>query len=315
MYYIGLDLGGTGIKVGIVTEDGNIIAKDSVPTRAQDGYEVISKDMADLVLKVLSDNGITLDEIKCIGIGCPGSIDDKNGVVYYANNILLRNAPICAEMKKYIDKPVYIGNDANCAALGEYFALNDDSVTDFVAITLGTGVGGGVIINKKLFTGYNGVGAELGHTVIAFDGEQCSCGRKGCWEAYASATALIREAEKAANENPDSLLKQNIDKNGGKANGKLVFDSADAGDKTAEEVVDKYIKSIGEGIINIINIFQPNVLAIGGGISNQGEKLLKPIKDYVMPRTYASGIVPPVELTIAKLGNDAGIIGAAFLGR
>ena len=242
MYYIGLDLGGTGIKVGIVTEYGNIIAKDSVPTRAKDGYEVISKDMADLVLKVLSDNGITLDEIKCIGIGCPGSIDDKNGVVYYANNILLRNAPICAEMKKYIDKPVYIGNDANCAALGEYFALNDDSVTDFVAITLGTGVGGGVIINKKLFTGYNGVGAELGHTVIAFDGEQCSCGRKGCWEAYASATALIREAEKAANENPDSLLKQNIDKNGGKANGKLVFDSADAGDKTAEEVVDKYIK-------------------------------------------------------------------------
>lgn len=315
MYYIGLDLGGTGIKVGIVTEDGRIIAKDSAPTRAKEGYEVISKDMAELVLKVLDDNKISLDEVKSVGIGCPGSIDDKNGVVYYANNILLRNAPLCAEMKKYIDKPVYIGNDANCAALGEYFALNDDTVTDFVAITLGTGVGGGIIINKKLFTGYNGVGGELGHTVIKRDGEQCSCGRKGCWEAYASATAVIREAEKAAEKNPDSLLKANIDKNGGKANGKLVFDTADAGDETAKEVVAEYIKSISEGIINIINIFQPNVVAIGGGISSQGEKLLKPIKEYVSTRTYGAGIVPPVDITIAKLGNDAGIIGAAFLGR
>ena len=315
MYRIGIDLGGTNIAVGVVDDRHAIIAEASVPTGAFRPAEEMVADMCRAVEMALEKAGLSASDCAGIGIGSPGTCDSAAGTVVRAYNLGWFNVPVCRMLHEHFGIPVHLSNDANCAALGEYFALNDDSVTDFVAITLGTGVGGGVIINKKLFTGYNGVGAELGHTVIAFDGEQCSCGRKGCWEAYASATALIREAEKAANENPDSMLKQNIDKNGGKANGKLVFDSADAGDKTAEEVVDKYIKSIGEGIINIINIFQPNVLAIGGGISNQGEKLLEPIKDYVMPRTYASGIVPPVELTIAKLGNDAGIIGAAFLGR
>lgn len=315
MYYIGIDLGGTGAQAGIVTEKGEIIAKGSVPTQAKAGYEAIVKDMAELTLEVIKEANISLDEIKCIGIGCPGSIDDKNGVVYYSNNIEMSDAPVCAEMQKYIDKPVYIGNDANCAALGEYFALNDDSIEDFVAITLGTGVGGGIIIDKKLYTGYNGIAGELGHIKLVLDGEKCSCGRTGCWEAYASATALVRQTEQAAKDYPDSLVAKMVAENGGKGSGKTSFMAAREGDEVGQMVVDNYVKYVSEGLVDIINIFQPNVIAIGGGVSKEGDNLLNPIKEYIKGKSYGEGTVPGVEITIAKLGNDAGIIGAAFLGR
>ena len=253
--------------------------------------------------------------MESIGIGCPGSIDDKMGVVIYANNLGFKNAPICSELKKYIDKPIYINNDANCAALGEFFALNDDYVEDFIAVTLGTGVGGGVIIDKKLYTGFNSVAGELGHTVIVVDGEQCTCGRKGCWEAYASATALIREAEKAAANNPDSLLAAMIKENGGKANGKIPWDAMQSGDEVGKQVIDMYVKYVSEGIINLINTFQPNVVAIGGGISRQGDNLLTPVRKYIEDKCYGGGLVPASKIVMAQLGNEAGIIGAAFLGK
>jgi len=315
MYYIGIDLGGTGAKAGIVTEDGSIIAKSSVPTKELQGYEAVVEAMAKLAIKVVADAGLTLDDIKAVGIGCPGSVDDKNGVVYYSNNIVMENAPICDEMKKYIDKPIYIGNDANCAALGEFFNLGDDSVENFVAITLGTGVGGGVILGKKLYTGFNGVAGELGHINLCFGGESCTCGRKGCWEAYASATALIRDTERAAKANPDSLVASMVAQNGGKANGIIPFEAAKAGDSVGKTLVDNYISYVGEGLVDIINIFQPSIVAIGGGICNQGDNLLIPLREYVIPRTYGAGLVPAPEIIIAKLGNDAGIIGAAFLAK
>lgn len=313
MVYLGIDIGGTGIKAGVVTADGKLLYKESAPTQASLGYEVLAKDIANLIKSVMENQNIALDDIAAIGMGCPGSIDDKNGVVIYANNINLINAPLCAEVRKYIDKPVYIGNDANCAALGEYFAMNDSSIEDFVAITLGTGVGGGIIINKKIYTGFNSVAGELGHTVIAIDGEQCTCGRKGCWEAYASATALIRDAERAAAKNPKSVLAEKISENGGKATGKIVFDCANGGDETAKAVVDQYYKYVAEGIINIVNTFQPQYVAIGGGISNQGDNLLEPVKKYVRAGSYGGDLVRPTEIVIAKLGNDAGIVGAALL--
>ena len=315
MYYVGIDLGGTGAQAGIVDESGKIIAKSSIPTKQLSGYQAIVKALVGLTMSVIFDAGMTLDEIKSIGIGCPGSIDDKTGTVYYSNNLVMENAPFCDEMKKYIDKPVYIGNDANCAALGEYFNLNDDSVKDFVALTLGTGVGGGVIVGGKLYTGSNGIAGELGHIRLVMDGEPCTCGRDGCWEAYASATALIRETEKAASKNPDSLLAKHISENGGKANGKIPFDCAALGDETAQKVIDNYIRYVGEGIIDIINIFQPSIVAVGGGISNQKDNLIVPLKKYVMKRTYGAGLVPPVDIVAASLGNDAGIVGAAFLGK
>ena len=304
MYYIGIDIGGTGIKAGVVKENGEIICKKSIPTEAGADYTVLAKHIADLSLAVIDEAGVSLDEVKSIGMGSPGSIDD---------NLNLHDAPLCAEVGKYINKPVYIGNDANCAALGEYFALNDDSITDFIAVTLGTGVGGGIVIDGKLFTGSNGVAGELGHMVTVVDGEDCSCGRKGCWEAYASATALIRNAERAAKANPSSLVAKMIAENGGKANGKIVWDAKDAGDSVSIAVIDEYIKHIAEGIVNLINIFQPQVIAIGGGVSVQGDNLLNPVKACVADRCY--GTLKTAELVMAKLGNDAGIVGAAFLGK
>ena len=218
-------------------------------------------------------------------------------------------------MKKYYDIPSYIGNDANCAALGEFFALGDESMENFVAITLGTGVGGGVIINRKLFTGSNGIAGELGHTVIELDGEPCTCGRRGCWEAYASATALVKQTMDMAEKYPDSIVAQKV-KAFGKASGKTSFDAMREGDKAGKEIVDNYIKYVGEGIVNLINTFQPDVLAIGGGISREGDNLLNPLKDYVEGRTYGyDSVSKNTRITIAKLGNDAGIIGAAFLGK
>lgn len=314
MNYIGVDIGGTGIKAGIVDEKGTIIIKDSIETNVASGYEVIVKEMADLIEKVVKDSGISYDEIDSIGIGCPGSIDDREGVVTYSNNLKFENVPLCAELKKYINKPIYINNDANCAALGEFFALNDDSVENFIAITLGTGVGGGVIINKKLYTGFNGVAGELGHMVIVTDGNQCTCGRKGCWEAYASATALIKATGEKAEKYPDSLMVKMI-KDAGKVSGRTAWDAMRQGDKAGKEVVDEYVKYVSEGLINLVNIFQPSVIAIGGGISKEGDNLLIPVKNYMEGKTYASGLVKPVKIVMAQLGNDAGIIGAAFLGK
>ena len=311
--YLGVDLGGTGIKIGLVDEKGSILHKDSCPTQAMEDYKIIVKDMADLIKKILNDTDMNTMEIKAIGIGCPGSIDDKNGVVLYANNLNLHNAPLSCELKKYFDIPVYVGNDANCAALGEFFALNDENITDIVAITLGTGVGGGIIINKKIFTGTNGIAGELGHTVINVGGEKCSCGRNGCWEAYASATALIRDTEKAAKENPDSYVAKLVAENGGKASGEISFNAAKAGDETGKKLVENYVIYVAEGIVNIVNIFQPHAIVIGGGVSNAGDALLAPVEEYVKKNAYGGAL--QTKISIAKLGNDAGIIGAAFLGK
>jgi len=314
MYYIGVDIGGTGIKAGVVETSGKILSKGSVATDVETDYKGLVRDIAKLCESVVKEANITMGDIESIGMGCPGSVDDKAGVVIYANNIDLTNAPLCDELKKHIDKPVYINNDANCAALGEFFALNDDSIENFVAVTLGTGVGGGIIINKKVYSGFNGAGGELGHTVIVVDGKDCTCGRKGCWEAYASATALIKSTSEKIEKYPDSVLAK-IAKEEGKVSGKTAWDAAQRGDKAGKEVIDEYIKYLSEGIINLINIFQPSVVAIGGGVSRQGDNILNPVKAYIEGKTYGAGLVKPVEVTMAKLGNDAGIIGAAFLGR
>lgn len=315
MFYIGVDLGGTGIKVGLVDENGNIVAKDSMPTRAQEGYIAIAEDMATLIGKVLEQSGHTVDECKCIGIGCPGSVDDKNGVVYYSNNINMSDAPIADEVRKHIDLPVFVGNDANCAALGEYFALDDPEATSMVAVTLGTGVGSGIIIDGRIFTGFNGVAGELGHTMLHTDGEDCTCGRKGCWEAYASATALIRDTERAAKQHPNSLVAKMVAENGGKASGRTAFDADRAGDAVGTEVKNNYIRYVAEGIVDIINTLRPHVVLIGGGISKEGDNLLLPIREYADKYVYGAGTVPATDIRIAKLGNDAGIVGAAFLGK
>lgn len=313
MYYIGIDLGGTNIAVGITNEKWEIIHKASVKTSAQDTTAMI-KDMTDLCKKVCEDSGISMEEIKSVGIGIPGAINSEDGIVTYANNLNFENFPIVAEFKKYIDKDVYISNDANVAALGEAVAGGAKGCESAVVVTLGTGVGGGIILNSKIWEGHKSVGAEVGHIVIEVGGEQCSCGRKGCWEAYSSATALIRDTKRAIEKNPDSLMAE-IAEVKGKVTGKTAFDAAKEGDKTAQEVVDKYIKYLAEGIANICNLIGPEVVLLGGGVSHEGDALLNPLKKEVNKLLYGGDMLKHSDIKLATLGNDAGIIGAAALGK
>jgi len=308
--YLGIDLGGTNIAVGLVDDSPKVIADASCPTDAGRPYQEIVKDMADLCNKVMAEGGATLNDIKGIGIGSPGSIDSANGVVLYANNLGWDHVPLRAELGKYFPNiPIGVENDANAAAYGEY-VVNGNGSDSFVAITLGTGIGGGIVLDQKIYRGHNGSGGELGHTTLVFGGEPCTCGKPGCWEAYAAVTALIRQTKAAMEANPDSLMVK-LAEDAGKVSGRTAFDAAKQGDNAAQQVVDTYIRYVAEGIVNVINIFQPETLVIGGGISKEGDYLLKPIQEYVNTYTYG-GVEPRTKLMIATLFNDAGIIGAAL---
>ncbi len=309
MYYVGVDLGGTNIAVGLVNENAEIVNKESIKSKLPRPAEELLKDMAQLIIKVCDDAGVSMNEVKSIGIGTPGSCDCANGVLVYANNLGYENVSFKDEIHKYIDKPVYIENDANVAALAEYIK-KDRKMECFVAVTLGTGVGGGVIINGKIFSSFNGAGAELGHTVMVCDGEPCSCGRNGCLEAYASATSLIRQTKEEMEKSPESLMNEI---GMVKVTGRTAFDAARQGDAAGKRVVDNYIRYVAEGITNIVNIFQPEELVIGGGVCNEGDYLLLPIIDYVKKNQYVKKL-KTTKISIAELGNDAGIIGAAMLG-
>ena len=311
-YYLGVDLGGTNIAVGIVNEKGEIVAKKSTKTLHKRGYEAIASDMARLCKELISENNIQEDDVVSAGIGSPGSIDKEKGVVIYANNLEFYNVPLADELKKHINKPVYIDNDANCAAWAEYMAGSSKGISTSVMITLGTGVGSGVIIDGKLQGGFNFCGGELGHTVIDINGPLCTCGRRGCFEVFSSATGLVNMTKEFAEKDKNSKLWEYT--KDGKFNGRSAFLAAEEGDETAKTVVDNYIKYLAVGVANIINIFQPEIFVIGGGVANEGDKLIKPLSDKVYSQTYTSpNIVPMCDIVKAKLGNDAGIIGAALL--
>ncbi|MFQ9147387.1 MAG: ROK family protein [Eubacteriales bacterium] len=319
MYYIGVDLGGTNIAAGIVNSEFQIVKKGSVPTNvAGRTAEEIIKDMGALCDSLVKDAGLTFDDIEYVGIASPGAIDPVRGVVNYANNLPFSRFPIADTLKKFIPvKKVLVENDANAAAKGEAVAGAAKGVGDVVMITLGTGVGGGIIIDHKVYSGFNYAGAELGHIVIEYNGRQCSCGRKGCWEAYSSATGLINMTkEKLAECEAKGIptLMSDFVKEEGKVSGKTAFAAMKKGDAPAKEVVDMYIGYLGCGLSNIINIFQPEILVIGGGICNEKHYLTDPLEKIIKEETYGNEAIKPTTLKIAELGNDAGIIGAAVLG-
>ncbi len=309
VYYIGVDLGGTNIAVGLVSEEGKIITKASTPTLSGRPIEEVVEDMAMLCNKVALDAGVSMDDVKAIGVGSPGTVDNKNGVIVYSNNIKMENVKLREMLQKHIDKPINLENDANAAAFGEYY-INGDHAESFVFITLGTGVGGGIVINGKIYRGFNGAGSELGHITTIEDGIECTCGHKGCWESYASVTALIRQTKEAMDKNPQSKM-HTWAKDNGEVNGRTAFDCAKKGDKAAQLVVDNYIKHISEGLISVINIFQPEKILIGGGISKEGDYLINPVKELAFKGDY-NKFMPKTSIEIATLFNDAGIIGAAI---
>ncbi|MCD8180787.1 MAG: ROK family protein [Firmicutes bacterium] len=307
--YIGIDLGGTNIAAGCVGGDGKILSKSSMPTLKGRSYKEIVKDMATLCERVTRGAGLCMSDIKAIGIGSPGTVDSENGVVVYAGNLRFKKAPVAAEIKKYFDLPVYMENDANAAAYGEYIVCGHDA-DSFVFITLGTGVGGGIIINKKIYRGFNSAGAEIGHICMEMNGIECTCGRRGCFERYASVTALREQTSEMMKKHPESSMNKWV-KRKGHVSGRTAFECAKAGDEAAVEVKNNYIRYIAEGITNIVNIFQPEILVIGGGISKEGDVLLEPIKEFVYKYDF-NKYMPKTDIRIAKLFNDAGIVGAAM---
>ena len=319
MYYLGIDLGGTNIAVGIVNENYEIISKGSVPTLANRDGKLIIKDMAELCKKLITNAGLTLNDIAYAGIATPGTADSDTGVVVYANNLPFNNFPIADLLKEYLGiEKVYIENDANAAAKAEAIVGAAKGAKYSVMITLGTGLGGGIVIDGKVYSGFNHAGAELGHVVIQKDGKQCTCGRKGCWETYSSATGLVNMTKehliKARENGEKSLIEDMIGGDLNAVNARVAFAAMKQGDKVGAEIVDEYISYLASGVATMINIFQPNVLSIGGGVCNEKDYLLKPLKQKVFEETYGNGKGERTEIKIAELGNDAGILGAAVLG-
>ena len=308
--HVGVDLGGTNIAAGLTDDEGNLVFKDSVATGGRRPAEEIIKDLASLCARVIKGGGCGENDVKSVGIGSPGQVDGKNGVIYSSNNINFRNTDIKSEMGKYTGLPVFLENDANTAAIAESVCGAAKGCKNSVMITLGTGIGGGVIIDGRILQGAFFGGGDIGHHVIVSGGEECTCGRRGCWEAYASATALIRDTKRAMKAHPESALWE-LAEDADAVTTKTTFDAADKGDETAVRLISDFLTYVAEGVVNMIYIFQPEIIVLGGGISAQGIKLTGPVESFVKGIREESFL--KTKIAAAALGNDAGIIGAAML--
>lgn len=305
-------MGGTNIVASVVNDKYEILSTAKTKTNAPRAAEEIFDDIEKVCRESVREAKLTFDDIEAVGLGTPGTVNDA-GVIEFANNLAFNNVPAKAMLQERLCMDqVFIENDANCAALGEAYAGCGNGSKNFVAVTLGTGVGSGILIDGKIVNGVNSAGGECGHMVIEVDGEQCSCGRRGCWEAYASATALIRQTKKAMDEYPDSIMHR-LSEEEGRVNGKTAFDAMRLGDIAGIEVVNNYIKYIACGLINLVNALQPEIICIGGGICNEGETLMKPLRRYVQAERYSIHSKIQTKIVKAQLGNDAGVIGAALL--
>ena len=313
MVYIGIDVGGTGIQMGVVDEKGQIIAKGGIVTRTDIPFEDQVKAMADCVLDTIGKSGHDLSEVQSIGLGIPGIADPKTGVVPFCTNLGWKDVPLRETFRKYIDKPIFIDNDATVAGLAESVAGVSAGTSSSVFLTLGTGVGAGIVINGKVWSGHHGVGSEVGHMIMEIDGEPCSCGNSGCLERYTSATAVIRMAREAVQKHPESLIMTLCEGDPAKINAKIVFDASREGDETALKIFRRYARYVGMAIANVVNFLDPEVVVLGGGVSKAGSYLLDAVRAET-PKYCLYKAMPHARIELAELGPDAGIIGAAMLG-
>lgn len=314
-YYIGVDIGGTNIACGIVNDSCEIIARSKIKTNSSGNslaYKDVLKVIKSAVIAACKEAGIEVSEARSIGVGSPGVCNSESGVVENCSNLGFDNSPVKADLENEFKIPVYLDNDANAAAFGEFMSGAAKGAKNAVVITLGTGVGAGIIIDKKIYRGSNFAGGEIGHTVIVVDGVQCGCGRRGCFEAYSSATGLVRMTLKAGEENPQSLINAII-KEDGRCSARTAYKAMKAGDAVGKAVTDDYVKYLACGITNVINTFQPEILCIGGGVCNEGDILLDPLREAVAEQVYSKNSAKNTEIVVCSLGNDAGIIGAAML--
>lgn len=309
-YYLGIDLGGTFIKGGIVDDQGVIILRDKVPTQSEKGGSGVVANIVALCKNLMNKANLSSSDLVGVGIGVPGMIDSEKGEVIYSNNLGWNNFSIASMVSECLSLPVKIANDANVAALGETKFGCGSAYSNSVMITLGTGVGSGIVIDGQLFEGNRSAGAEIGHTVIVAGGEQCTCGRRGCLEAYASASALIRDTKRVMEKHPQSKLWEASSLDA--VTGKTAFDYYDK-DEYAKAVVDHYIEKLGTGIVNVANAMRPEIIILGGGVCSEGERLINPLQQILNQNVFAGDKGPAVKILTAKLENDAGLLGAAAL--
>ena len=310
-YTVGVDLGGTNIAVALVDAQGKILARTGCPTNMPRSAQEIAEDIVRCVQAMREK---APEPIQWVGVGTPGSVNRETGIVGFANNLDFENTPLGSMLQRQVQCPVYLANDADAAALGEYYAGAGRGCRHMVAVTLGTGIGTGIVLHGQLYSGAHWAGGEWGHTVICMEGESCNCGRQGCWEAYAAAPALIRQTRQAMQVHPESALWQaapTLEQ----VSGKTVFEAVKQGDKTAQQVLDFYVKALSVGLNNIINVLDPEILCLGGGVAGAGQALMRPLQAAMAGQSYAREGQPTTRVVLAELGNDAGLIGAAMLGR
>ncbi len=312
MIYAGVDIGGMTIKVGLVNENGKIVLSRAFATEQEKGFKSMVARTAEMVRALLDEANYSLLDLGGIGFGIPGTVDSKKGMIVSAVIIGCKNEKLVEEMAQYFNVPIAVGNDANMAALGEQRFGAGKGHENVVMITLGTGTGGGIIIDGKLYEGNGGAGGEVGHQIIVVDGEQCNCGRRGCWERYASATGLINQTKYAMADNANSLMHKIASENGG-VDGKTAFLAKDAGDEAGRNVVEQYLHYLSEGLLNLAYVLHPEMFIIGGGISHEGKNVMDPLREKLNESLQSSGMLPLIEIVQASLGNNAGIIGAAAL--
>ena len=316
MKYVGVDIGGTNLKAGLADENGQLLAIQKMKVASITDQQSLAWTIVAMTQELAKCAGVPLDESASVGVGVPGTVEIRSGSIGYTCNLPLRNVPLRKLFHHYLSIPLYIENDANCAALAEYDVGAGRDSKRFVTITLGTGVGAGIIHNGKIYHGGNGMAGEVGHTVIQLNGLPCPCGRHGCWEQYASASALKRMTAEAVAAYPDSILARVVAENDGHVSGQSAFIAARQGDPVGQRICDEYVSYLACGIVNVVNVFQPDALAIGGGVSNEAdEQLLLPVQRCVARESIPCAKNRRTRIVKAELGNQAGIIGAALLGK
>ena len=315
--YLGIDIGGTNLKAGLVTEDGRLLAAKKCPLAPNCSADGLVAALGQLALALLAENGVAAGAVEAVGMGVPGAVDNARGRVLFTCNVPMTGLAVAEAFRRYVPAPLYLGNDADCAALGEYHAGAGRGCESLLVVTLGTGVGAGLVLGGRLYTGFSHTAGEVGHIVVEPGGELCSCGRRGCWERYASATALVRAACEAMQHRRDSLLWTLCGWDEAKIDGRTVFAAAEAGDEAALAVCARYVDYLARGVIDLVNILQPEVLVLGGGVGGAPDALLfDPLRERVARENYNAGAhLPCTRIVRAQLGNDAGIIGAALLCR
>ena len=316
MKYVGVDIGGTNLKAGLADENGQLLAVQKMKVASITDQQSLAWTIVAMTQELAKSAGVPLDEIASVGVGVPGTVEIRSGSLQYSCNLPFRRVPLRRLFHKYMNKPLYLENDGNCAAVGEYYAGAGRRSKRFVTITLGTGVGAGIIHNGKIYHGANGMAGEVGHTVIQRNGLPCPCGRRGCWEQYASASALKRMTAEAVAAHPDSILARVVAENDGHVSGQSAFIAARQDDPVGQRICDEYVGYLACGIVNVVNVFQPDALAIGGGVSNEAdEQLLLPVQRCVERESIPCAKNRRTRIVKAELGNQAGIIGAALLGK